>query len=243
MGETTGPAPAVIYLGDRPDQARAAYFDPTAQALAATGLVVFAPTLPGSPGYSRKVTNALKDQLGPKPRLEISLYSRRHQKIRRHRLRPDRGRRKRSWRHAWATTGGEPAGQVQAVVAIDPIADWDLEFDFADADFRAWMTKNFGIPATNRGTYALRTPSTFVGVIDAALLIIGTDRAPAGRAAQLDELTADMRELEVISSTRFAQRNRVGYRDQSRRLHSPDADRGRSPIDARREQVLDAATV
>ena len=245
MSETSGPMPAVIYLGDRPDRARVAAFDPVAQALAATGLAVFAPVLPGSPGYGRKVTNALKDQIATEAEVADLLTIRDAvSKI----GGIDYGR------IAVAGSGhggtlalllaGSRPGQVQAVVAVDPIADWDLEFDFADASFRSWMTRNFGIPATNRGAYALRTPSTFVGVIDAALMIIGTDRAPAGRAAPLDELTADMRELDV----HFEHEVSHGETEWDAALKAASFIRRsltavESPIDARVEHVMDAASV
>ena len=196
--EMSGPIPVVLYLTDRPDRPRGAAFDSTAQALAATGLAVFAPSLSGTPGYGRKQANALEDQAATEAEaLELLGIRQALAKI--------EGL---DWGRVAVVGGGyggalallfagSRPGQVQAVAAIDPIADWDTEFDFADAEQRAWLTRTFGVPATNRGAYAMRTPSTFVGVIDAPVLIVGTDRAPAGRALQLDELTADMRDLEV----------------------------------------------
>ena len=198
MSELSGPAPAVIYLAERPDGPRVAAFDVMAQALAATGLVVFAPTLPGTPGYGKKVLAALKDQSATESEVNDLLLMRdalkKFEGV-------DYGRiavvgKGYGGSLALLLAGSRP-GQVQAVVAIDPISDWDQEFDHADEGMRGWMTKNFGIPATSRGIYAVRTPATFVGVIDAPLMVIGTDQAPSGRASQLDELTADMRDLEV----------------------------------------------
>jgi hypothetical protein len=49
----------------------------------------------------------------------------------------------------------------------------------------------------SRGVFAVRTPATFAAVIDVPLLLIGTDRAPAGRAEQLDGLTGLLRELDA----------------------------------------------
>ena len=95
-------------------------------------------------------------------------------------------------------------GSVQAIAAIDPIADWNAEFDHADASRRAWLVRNFGLPAVSFGPYAERTPITFAGLIDAPLLLIGTDPAPAGRAEQLEMLAADLRDLNVAFEQEIA---------------------------------------
>jgi dipeptidyl aminopeptidase/acylaminoacyl peptidase len=245
MGELSGPSPVVIYLADRPDQPRVAGFNPFAQALAASGLTVFAPSLPGTAGYGRKITNALKERAGSEAEV-LDLLGIREA------LKKVEGI---DWgRVAVVGSGyggaqallfaGSRPGQVQAVVAIDPIADWDAEFDHADAQLRDWLTRIFGIPATSRGTYALRTPSTFVGVIDAPILIVGTDRAPEGRALQLDELTADMRELELPFEHEVSHGEsewEVGLKSAAflRRVLTEVE----SPLDVRAEQVLDAAAV
>ena len=92
--------------------------------------------------------------------------------------------------------GGRP-GAVQAVVAIDPITDWELELDEADDEWRAWILKNYGLPAANPGRYALRTPTTFAGVINAPLLVIDTDRTPLHRTIQREALTGTIREIGV----------------------------------------------
>jgi hypothetical protein len=75
-------------------------------------------------------------------------------------------------------------------------------------------------------------------------MIIGTDRAPAGRAAQLDELTADMRELEVsfeheVSLNETEWETAMKAAAFIRRSLSAVE----SPVDARAERVLDAAAV
>ncbi len=245
MSELSGPAPAVIFLAERPDSARAANFDVTAQALAATGLVVFAPALPGTPGYGKKVLAALKEQSATESEVNDLLLMRdalkKFEGV-------DYGRiavvgKGHGGSLALLLAGSRP-GQVQAVVAIDPISDWDQEFDHADDGMRAWMTRNFGIPATSRGIYALRTPATFVGVIDAALMVIGTDRAPAGRASQLDELTADMRDLEV----NFEHEVSLGESDWEIGLKAAaflrkSLSNVSSPIDQRLESVMEASGI
>ena len=247
MDEISGPAPVVLYLADRPDRPRTAAFDPAAQALAASGLAVFAPSLSGTAGYGRKQTNALKDKDQVAAEAEaIELLGIRQALSTIEGI--DWGRVAVVGSGYGGTLGllfaGSRPGQAQAVVAIDPIADWDTEFDFADAELRAWLSRTFGIPATNRGTYATRTPSTFVGVIDAPVLIVGTDRAPAGRALQLDELTADMRDLEVefeheVSHGETEWETGLKIAAFLRRVLTAVE----SPLDVRAEQVLDAAAV
>jgi hypothetical protein len=64
---------------------------------------------------------------------------------------------------------------VKAVAAIDPIVDWDVTLDEAEGATRAWYYENYGLPLAHAGRYALRTPSTFAGVIDAPTLLV--DRA------------------------------------------------------------------
>lgn len=245
MGELSGPSPVVLYLAERPDRHRVAAFDPMAQALAASGLAVFAPSLPGTAGYGKKIANALKDRVTTEAEV-LDLLGVREA------LKKVEGI---DWgRVAVVGSGhggtlallmaGSRPGHVQAVVAIDPITDWDTEFDYADAAEREWLARTFGIPATSRGVYAMRTPATFVGVIDAPVMIVGTDRAPAGRALQLDELTADMHELDVsfehdVSHGESAWELGLKIAGFLRRsLTSAE-----SPLDQRAEQVLDAATV
>jgi Tol biopolymer transport system component/dienelactone hydrolase len=245
LDEISGPVPAVLYLADRPDQPKAATFDPAAQALASTGLAVFAPSLSGTTGYGRKQTNALKDQAATEAEaLELLGIRQALSKIEG----IDWGRvgivgNGHGGTLALLFAGSRP-GQVQAVAAIDPIADWDTEIDFTGPEQREWLFRTFGVPATNRGTYAMRTPSTFVGVIEAPVLVVGTDLAPAGRALQLDELTADMRDLEVefeheVSHGETEWETGLKIAAFLRRVLTAAV----SPLDIRAEQVLDAATV
>jgi hypothetical protein len=57
--------------------------------------------------------------------------------------------------------------------------------------------QHLGLPAAARAKHGLRSPATFVGAVEVPLLLIGTDTVAPGRAAQLDALTATMRELAV----------------------------------------------
>lgn len=87
---------------------------------------------------------------------------------------------------ALTAAGGRP-GLFAAVVAIDPIVDWEREFDIADTTARAWYQRTFGLPLADGGRYALRTPTTFAGVIDAPILLVTTLPARAAALAPLIE--------------------------------------------------------
>jgi len=215
ISEQAGPIPAVILVGDRVDRPSTSAFSVMAQALAATGLAVLAPTLPGSTGYGKKIANALTDA---PPEAEMNDLAglidelRKIEGIDKNRIAiVGQG-------HGGALAlllAGARLGSVQAVAAIDPIADWNTEFDHADGSRRAWLVRNFGLPAVSFGPYAERTPVTFAGLIDVPLLLIGTDPAPAGRADQLELLAADLRELNVTFEQELASGGtpwRVGQR-------------------------------
>jgi dipeptidyl aminopeptidase/acylaminoacyl peptidase len=204
ISEQAGPIPAVILVGDRVDRPSTSAFSVMAQALAATGLAVLAPTLPGSTGYGKKIANGLTDA---PPEAEMNDLAglidelRKIEGIDKNRIAiVGQG-------HGGALAlllAGARLGSVQAVAAIDPIADWNTEFDHADGSRRAWLVRNFGLPAVSFGPYAERTPVTFAGLIDVPLLLIGTDPAPAGRADQLELLAADLRELNVTFEQELA---------------------------------------
>ena len=87
---------------------------------------------------------------------------------------------------ALTAAGGRP-GLFAAIVAIDPIVDWDREFDTADPTARAWYQRTFGLPLADGGRYALRTPTTFAGVIDAPILLVTTRPERAAALAPLIE--------------------------------------------------------
>ncbi|MEA2510777.1 MAG: hypothetical protein QOJ59_264 [Thermomicrobiales bacterium] len=192
------PIPGIIYLGDTPYEAVDSRFRAEEQALAAAGFAVLAPSLPGSPGYGRKITYAqrdttmLDDELSDLADAIAALQA--HEGV-------DSDQIAIVGRGAGAALAlilaGARPGLVRAAVAIDPIADWDVEFDQADDTWRAWHVRNLGLPAANRAKHGMRSPETFVGAVEVPLLLIGTDTVPPGRAAQLDALTATMRELDV----------------------------------------------
>ncbi|HEY7035709.1 MAG TPA: alpha/beta fold hydrolase [Thermomicrobiales bacterium] len=192
------PIPGIVYLGDSPHAAVDFRFRAEEQALAAAGFAVLAPSLPGTPGFGRKITNTqrdtttLEDELSD---LADAIAALRGQEG----VDPEQiaivGRGA-GGALALLLAGARP-GLVRAAVAIDPIADWDVEFDQADDTWRAWHVFHLGLPAASRAKHGLRSPATFVGAVEVPLLLIGTDAVSPGRAAQLDALTATMRELGV----------------------------------------------
>jgi dipeptidyl aminopeptidase/acylaminoacyl peptidase len=196
--EAAGLAPGVLYLADRPDQAPSARFHAPEQALAAAGYAVYAPILPGMRGLGRTIANSLKDQADTEA--EVSDLADIAAKLR-NTSGVDAEQIAVVGRGFGATLAlllaGARPGSVQAVVAIDPVSNWEEEFEHADDAWRAWLTRVYGLPLSQRGRYALRTPSTFVGVIDVPLLLLGTEHAPAHRATQLDELTTTLDDLGV----------------------------------------------
>jgi dipeptidyl aminopeptidase/acylaminoacyl peptidase len=195
--EQEGDVPAVIVLRDDPSEARTARYDALEQAIAATGMAVYIPTLPGTPGEGRKVTTGLRDREDSEAELmDLIAFIDAVQGI--------GGIDSRRIGVAGTGAGaglalvlaGSRPGTVRAVAAVDPVCDWNSEFDHADLAMRDWLVDNLGLPATSQGVYALRTPTTYAGVIDEPLMLLGTDSAPAGRTAQLDAFAALLRELD-----------------------------------------------
>lgn len=192
------PIPGIVYLGDAPHAPVEARFRAEEQALAAAGFAVLAPSLPGTPGFGRTVTNAQRDTSTLDD--ELSDLADAIEALRRHEgVEPEQiaivGRGA-GGALALLLAGARP-GLVRAAVAIDPIADWDVEFDQADDTWRDWHLQHLGLPAASRAKHGLRSPATFIGAVEVPLLLIGTDTVSPGRAAQLDALTATMRELGV----------------------------------------------
>jgi dipeptidyl aminopeptidase/acylaminoacyl peptidase len=187
----------VIVLRDDPSEARTARYDALEQAIAATGMAVYVPTLPGTPGEGRKVTNGLGERDDSEAELmDLIAFINAVQGIGGI---DDR-------RIGIVGTGagaalalvlaGSRPGTVRAVAAVDPVCDWNSEFDHADQAMRDWLVANSGLPATSQGVYALRTPTTYAGVIEEPLYLLGTDSASSGRTAQLDAFAALLRELD-----------------------------------------------
>lgn len=171
--ENTGPAPVVILLGDRPDVGPNAGLDARAQAIAATGFAVFVPTIPGASGAGRKIANARKERSDTESEvddlLEVIAAIEKNDAV----LAGQAAIVGEGYGGALALVlAGSRPGAVRAVAAIDPIVDWDLTLDEVEGPVRAWLFENYGLPLANAGRYALRSPSTFAGVIDAPMLLV-----------------------------------------------------------------------
>ncbi len=193
-----GITPGVLVLGADPSRRTDASFRPLEQALAAAGFAVFAPTLPGSPGLGKKIQQSLRSATSAEAEtltvLDVLRAMRELEMIDSERVAIVGS----GYGGALAlVAAGSRPDIAPAVVAIDPIADWDDEFDQGTTEWRNWQSRHFGLPTLQRGRHALRTPSTYIGVVEAPLLVVRTDNATEGRARQVENLVGIMQELDV----------------------------------------------
>jgi dipeptidyl aminopeptidase/acylaminoacyl peptidase len=196
--ELSGPAPGAVVVDDAPFGHRTMTPRPPEQTLAAAGLAVFAPHLHGAPGFGRKVADGLR--LGADAETEVSDLADAAAALA---GAPDvMGDRIAVVGQGYGGTlalllaGGRP-GIVGAVVAIDPIADWEVELDQSSGEGRSWLLERLGLPVAHRARYELRTPATFAAPIDVPLLLIATASAPPWRRSQLDALIETLTEYGV----------------------------------------------
>ncbi|MBX3071993.1 MAG: PD40 domain-containing protein [Thermomicrobiales bacterium] len=193
-----GLTPAVLLLRDAPYARNDAGFRPVEQALAAAGFAVFVPTMPGSPGLGKKSQSSLRDATSPEADslliLEIAKAMLEFETV--HGDTVALVGEGYGGAQALVLAGARP-GSVAAVAAIDPIADWDDEFDQGTPEWRAWQSKFFGLPTLNRGSHALRTPATLAGVIECPLMVIDSGRVSEGRSRQIENLAGILQELDV----------------------------------------------
>jgi len=196
--ELAGPTPGVILIDDLPFEHRSMVVRPPEQALAASGLTVFAPHLSGARGLGQKVAGALR--LGADAETEVGDVAAAVDALAAlPDILPDRlavvGQGY-GGTLALLLVGGRP-GLAHAAVAIDPIADWDEALDQAPDAWREWVVGQLGLPGAHRGRYAVRTPATFAGPIDVPLLLLGTASAPAWRRAQLESVAGTLSDAGV----------------------------------------------
>ncbi|HWV35296.1 MAG TPA: prolyl oligopeptidase family serine peptidase, partial [Thermomicrobiales bacterium] len=97
---------------------------------------------------------------------------------------------------ALLSAGARP-GVYAAVAAIDPITDWSIELEHASVPWRNWVSRQYGMPLTDRDRYALRTPETFAGVIDVPLILVTTGRSMS-RELQMQAFTSYLDDVGVI---------------------------------------------
>jgi dipeptidyl aminopeptidase/acylaminoacyl peptidase len=214
----SGPAPGAVYVPDGPLRARLAAFQREEQALASSGFAVLTPVLHGASGFG----TAVEDDLAEFSDHELEAtdlvaageaLGEREDVISTKLALVGNGF---GGTLAMIAAGARP-GVYRAVVAIDPVTDWVLELDQAGRDWRNWLTRQYGLPLTHADRYALRSPETFAGVIDAELVLVSTPAASEARQAQLamfrEWLTAEgiaFRHEELDTATPAATLYRVG---------------------------------
>jgi dipeptidyl aminopeptidase/acylaminoacyl peptidase len=182
----SGPVPGAVYVPDGPLRARLAAFQREEQALASSGFAVLTPVLHGASGFGTAVEDDLADYSDGE--LEATDLIAAGEAL---------GEREGVISNKLALVGvgyggtlamiaaGARPGVYRTVVAIDPVTDWVLELDQADRAWRNWVTRQYGLPLTDADRYALRSPETFAGVIDAELVLVSTAAASKARQAQL----------------------------------------------------------
>ncbi len=190
--------PAVVFLGATPQEANRYEFDSTIQALVQRSFAVIVPTLPGTPGYGKKIVAALKERAGTEAEIsdlvDVVNWARGLDFVDGSKLYlAGEGY---GGAMALLLAGARP-GVVDAVAVIDPVTDWDDELDQADDEFASWYLTYLGLPSSSRGKSALRTPTTFAGVLDVPVLLVGTNRTSLGRSIQLERFAAALDELQV----------------------------------------------
>ncbi len=187
----SGPAPGAVYVPDGPLRARLAEFQREEQALASSGFAVLTPVLHGASGFGTAVEDDLADfaddeleatdliaageALGARDGVvdtKLALVGHGY-----------------GGTLAMVAAGARP-GVYRTVVAIDPITDWVVELDGADRAWRAWVARQYGLPLTHADRYALRSPETFAGVIDAELVLVSTAGVSELRKAQMASFRA-----------------------------------------------------
>jgi len=190
---TVGKAPAIVYLPDGPLQTRRGEFQIEEQALATSGIAVLSPVIHGATGFGQGVEQDLPDLV--QSELEVSDLAEAGVALgEASDIDPDKlalvgvGY---GGALALLTAGARP-GIYSAVVAVDPITDWSIEIGEADTAWRNWISRTYGMPLTDATTFSLRTPSTFVGIIDVPIILIGRASAPVHRQAQLAILAATL---------------------------------------------------
>jgi len=184
---TVGPAPAIVYLPDGPLTTRRGEYQAEEQALASTGIAVLTPVLHGATGFGIAVEQDLADfsasELEVSDLAEAGFALAEASEIDAAKLS--------LVGHGYGGTlallvAGARPGIYSSVVAIDPITDWPIELGEADAAWRNWVSRQYGMPLTNPDKFAMRTPATYAAVIDVPLILVGTSSAPVHRQAQLE---------------------------------------------------------
>ncbi|MGC4190770.1 MAG: prolyl oligopeptidase family serine peptidase [Thermomicrobiales bacterium] len=193
----SGKVPGIVYLPDGPLATRRAEFLPEEQALARTAMAVLTPVLHGATGFGLAIENDLAELSSTE--LEMSDIVESGMAL--GKVADIDERKLAIVGHGYGgalallTAGGRP-GIFSAVAAVDPITDWAIELEEAAPAWRTWITRQYGMPLTDRDRYAMRTPDTFASVIDVPLVLVTTG-VSASRTAQFDLFTAFLDEAGV----------------------------------------------
>jgi dienelactone hydrolase len=203
--ETEGAVPVVIVLRDRPERRRTARLDLLEQALAAQRVNVVVPTLVGSPGYGRKLSGALADITASEAEvLDLLGLIDAVKSI----GGVDRGRIAVVGEGAGGTLAlllaGSRPGVVQAVAAVDPVCDWNMELDAGDPRRPRLMLRTYGLPATSRGCLRPPHPQHLRRRHRRPSLLVGTDRRLPRRRRPARRPNGLLRDLDLP----FEQRRR-----------------------------------
>lgn len=196
---TAGKVASIVYLPDGPLTTRRGEFQIEEQALASVSLPVFTPVVHGASGFGAGIENDL---------IELAESELEDMDIAEAAIALGNLEGNDPSRVAVVGVGfggtlalvaaGARTDVFAAAVAIDPITDWSSELKACDSVWRNWVTSRFGLPLTNAGAYALRTPATFSAVIDIPMLLVRTANAPDYRKAQFDLFTEDLDELGIV---------------------------------------------
>ncbi|MGC4105130.1 MAG: prolyl oligopeptidase family serine peptidase [Thermomicrobiales bacterium] len=193
----SGKVPGIVYLPDGPLSTRRAEFQPQEQALARTAMAVLSPVLHGASGFGSAIENDLAELADTELEMSDIVES----GVALGKIADIDEKKLAVVGHGYGgalallTAGGRP-GVFSAVAVVDPITDWAIELEEATPAWRTWITRQYGMPLTDRDRYAMRTPDTFAAVIDVPLVLVGTG-VSANRTAQLDLFTGFLDEIGV----------------------------------------------
>ncbi len=193
----SGNVPGIVYLPDGPLHTRRGEFLPEEQALASTAMAVLTPVIHGATGFGAAVENDLAELADSE--IEIADVIEAGSAL--GNIADVDERKLAVVGHGYGGTlallsAGARPGVYSAVAAVDPITDWSIELENADAPWRNWASQQYGMPLTERDRYALRSPETFAAVIDIPLILVSTG-VSASRRIQLGSFIAYLDEVGV----------------------------------------------
>lgn len=192
-----GNVPGIVYMPDGPLHTRRGEFLPEEQALASTAMAVLSPVIHGASGFGAAVEGDLAEladsEIEVADIVEAGAALGRIADVDEQKLAVvGNGY---GGLLALLSAGARP-GVFTAIAAIDPITDWSIELENADAPWRNWVSQQYGMPLTERDRYALRSPEMFAAVIDVPMILVSTG-VSGSRTLQLKNFTAYLDEVGV----------------------------------------------